>query len=114
MDELVITALNNYKQPRTVVLTDGNYEIKKEEYGWIIKKLESETLLYDKIDEKIEIENNEMEIEEYQEVENRKAYNFTLRPKVYKSAFECAKKNNIALSRLIENLLLQYVKENEV
>lgn len=38
MDELVITALNNYKEPRTVVLTDGNYEIKKEEYGWIIKK----------------------------------------------------------------------------
>lgn len=56
------------------------------------QKIESEILLSDKIDEKIEIENNEIEIEEYQEFENRKAYNFTLRPKVYKSAFECAKK----------------------
>lgn len=42
MNELVITALNDHKEPYAIVLKDGHYELwfDEEDERWVLKRIE--------------------------------------------------------------------------
>lgn len=40
MNELVITALNDHKEPCTTILKDGHYELWFEDGRWIVKRID--------------------------------------------------------------------------